>query len=71
MIISHLLHRAIIRSGLNAGRITEISSDTGNFDIMEFKGACCGNLCSRYEDKRPLSPIAHESEGTRGKLPDR
>ena len=58
-----LFHRAIIRSGNNAGRITDISA---NFDIMRFKAACCGRFCSRYEDKRPLGPIAPEGGGTKG-----
>ena len=64
--------RAIIRTGNDAGRITEIGLDdialggTNSFDLMFFKTPCCGNLCSRYENKRPLSLIAPETGGTRG-----
>lgn len=61
------LFRAIIRSGLDAGRITNLGNNDGEFDISTFKSNCCGPLCSRYTDKRPLSPIAPES-GTKSKL---
>ena len=60
--------RAIIIRGINAGRVTDLGNDgTGEFDISVFKSSCCGNTCSRYEDKRPLSPIAPDNGGTRGK----
>ena len=56
--------RALIRSGSDAGRITDIADGTGSFDINVFKDQCCGNLCSRYEDKRPLSLVAADTGGT-------
>lgn len=66
-------YRALIRDGVNAGRITDIHLEDGavgavNYFDIEFKSSCCGNLCSRYERKQPLSEIAPDIDGTGGEF---
>ena len=62
MLIFFPLYRAIIESGLDAGRLTSLNEDTDNNEIIDiyfFKPICCSTtLCNRYEDKRPISPVA-------------
>lgn len=69
--IKFYFHSAIILSGSGAGRLTSLAvTDEGtNHDISMFKRLCCATpLCSRYEDKRPILPIALFSSPTMSKF---
>ena len=52
--------RAIIATGINAGRYTNIGADDdASFDNL-FKRTCCSSgstRCFRYTDKRPITPL--------------
>ena len=56
------LYRAIISTGLNAGRYTKLngSSRDGEFDIKSYKNVCCRSslTCPRYTDKRPITLVS-------------
>ena len=59
--------RALITTGPDAGRYTNIRDDGGTLDIV-FKESCCRNStsCRRYTRKRPITPNATDCS-TRGK----
>ena len=63
--IHFLFPRAIITTGYDTGRITNLGGDgIGTADIMSFKVFCCGtSLCHLYTSKRPISPIATDANG--------
>lgn len=52
-------NRALITTGLDAGRYTEITLGGNiNLDIEVFKASCCAvGQCDRYESKRPITPV--------------
>ena len=60
--MSILSDRALISSGTDAGRYTNIGDDNGDFEINGFKTFCCASAvtCPRYTDRRPITPNATE-----------
>ena len=58
MFLFYFYYRALITTGIDAGRFTDIFANAGALDIELFKASCCAaGLCDRYTNKRPVTPI--------------